>query len=135
MYDSQQIVFFDGVCNLCESSVQFLIKHNKKKNLLFASLQGHAGQEMLHHFGLPQSGFNSFIFLENGKLYKQSTGALRAAKNLSGLWPMVYYFFILIPPFIRNSVYDFVAKNRFKWFGEKNACWMPTPELKQRFLN
>jgi predicted DCC family thiol-disulfide oxidoreductase YuxK len=129
-----QIVYFDGVCNLCEGTVQFLLRRNKKKNLLFASLQSNAGQKMLSQFGLPLNNFNSFVFVENGKLYQRSTGALRVTKYLSGMWPMLYAF-IIIPSFIRSAVYDYIARNRYKWYGQKNECWVPTPELKQRFLD
>jgi predicted DCC family thiol-disulfide oxidoreductase YuxK len=135
MYDDSQIVFFDGVCNLCEGTVQFLLKRNKKKNLMFASLQSNSGQQMLNHFNLPLNNFNSFVFVENGKLYQRSTGALRVTRYLGGLWPLLYYMFIIVPPFIRNAVYNLVARNRYKWFGEKNECWLPTPDLKKRFLD
>lgn len=135
MYEQQQVIFFDGVCNLCEGTVQFLLKKNKKKNLLFASLQGKSGQQMLAQYGLSQNDFNSFVFIENGKLYQRSTGALRVAKYLPGLWPLMFYIFILVPPLIRDGVYNYVAKHRFAWYGKKNACWLPTPELKQRFLD
>jgi predicted DCC family thiol-disulfide oxidoreductase YuxK len=133
-FSNKQIVYFDGVCNLCEGTVQFLLKRNKKKNLLFASLQSQSGQEMLAHFGLPQNNFNSFVFVENGKLHLRSTGALRVTRYLRNGWPLLYGF-IIVPPFIRNGVYNWVAKNRYKWYGEKNECWVPTPELKQRFLD
>jgi predicted DCC family thiol-disulfide oxidoreductase YuxK len=133
LYGESQIIFFDGVCNLCEGTVQFLLKRNKKKNLLFASLQSNSGQQMLKHFNLPLNNFNSFVFIENGKLYQRSAGALRVTKYLSGLWPLLYAF-LIVPPFIRNAVYDFVARNRYKWYGQKNECWLPTPELQKRFL-
>jgi predicted DCC family thiol-disulfide oxidoreductase YuxK len=133
LYGESQIIFFDGVCNLCEGTVQFLLKRNKKKNLLFASLQSNSGQQMLKHFNLPLNNFNSFVFIENGKLYQRSAGALRVTKYLSGLWPLLYAF-LIVPPFIRNAVYDFVARNRYKWYGQKNECWLPTLELKKRFL-
>jgi predicted DCC family thiol-disulfide oxidoreductase YuxK len=134
MNEQLQIVYFDGVCNLCEGTVQFLLKKNKKKNLLFASLQSDPGQKMLRQFELPLNNFNSFVFVENGKLYQRSTGALRVTRHLQGLWPMLYAF-IIVPPFIRNAVYDYVARNRYKWYGKKNECWLPTPEIKKRFLD
>lgn len=127
------VVLFDGVCNLCSSTVQFIIKHDKKKQFRFASLQSNFGQEVMKHFGLPVNELNSFILLEQGKIYTKSTGALRLTKKLDGLLPLLYAF-IIVPPFIRNAVYSFVAKNRYKWFGKKEACWLPTPELRKRFL-
>ena len=128
------IVLFDGVCNLCSSSVQFIIKNDKKKQFRFASLQSEFGQKVMEQFGLPTNELNSFILLENGKIYTKSTGALRVAKRLNGLWVLLYGF-IIVPPFIRNAVYSFVANNRYKWFGKKEACWLPTPELRKLFLD
>jgi predicted DCC family thiol-disulfide oxidoreductase YuxK len=132
-YSDKQIVFFDGVCNLCTGAVQFVLKRNKKKNILFASLQSNAGQQLLAQYNLPMENFSSFLFLENGKLYKQSTGALRMLTHLYWPWPILYGF-IIVPPFIRNGVYNWIASNRYKWFGKQEACWLPTPELKARFL-
>lgn len=128
------VILFDGVCNLCSSSVRFVIKHDPKKQFRFASLQSAFGQKVLQNFGLPANELNSFILLEEGKIYKKSTGALRLTKKLNGLWPMLYAF-IIVPPFIRNAVYSFVAKNRYRWFGKKEACWLPTPELRKLFLD
>jgi predicted DCC family thiol-disulfide oxidoreductase YuxK len=133
-YNNKQIVYFDGVCNLCQGTVQFLLKRNRKKNLLFASLQSQAGQEMLTHFGLPMENFTSFVFVENGTIHTRSTGALRVCRYLRRGWPLLYGF-IIVPPFIRNGVYNWVAKNRYRWFGKKEICWVPTPDLKQRFLD
>ena len=128
------IVLFDGVCNLCSSSVQFIIKNDKKKQFRFASLQSEFGQKVMEQFGLPTNELNSFILLENEKIYTKSAGALRVAKRLNGLWVLLYGF-IIVPPFIRNAVYSFVANNRYKWFGKKEACWLPTPELRKLFLD
>lgn len=128
------IVLFDGVCNLCNSSVQFIIKHDKKNRFLFGSLQGKTGQHYLQQFNLPPDSFNSFMLLEDDKLYTQSTGALRMLKHLGGAWSLLYVF-IIVPPFIRNWVYNLVAKNRYKWFGKQEACWLPSPELKSKFLD
>ena len=127
------VILFDGVCNLCSSSVQFVIKHDPKKQFRFASLQSDFGQSVLKKFNLPANQLNSFILLENDKIYTRSGGALRVTKKLNGLWPALYAF-IIVPPFIRNAVYNFIAKNRYKWFGKKEACWLPTPELRKLFL-
>lgn len=123
---------FDGVCNLCSTSVQFIIKHDKKRQFRFASLQSPFGQAVLQHFNLPLNELNSFILLENDKIYTKSTGALKAAKKLDGLYSWMYVF-IIVPRFIRNAVYDFVARNRYKWMGKKDACWLPTPALRELF--
>jgi predicted DCC family thiol-disulfide oxidoreductase YuxK len=132
-FDDKQIIFFDGVCNLCTGMVQFVLRRDKRKQLLFASLQSPSGQAMLQHFGLPQNNFNSFIFVKNGKLFQKSSGALHICRLLSGAWP-IGYGFIIVPRFIRDWVYDRVAQNRYRWFGQQKECWLPTPELQARFL-
>lgn len=127
------VVLFDGVCNLCNASVQFLIRQDKHERLRFASLQSEFGQETLKKFHLPEKDFNSFIFLENEKIYLRSAAALRIAAYLGGFW-RVFQLFWLVPPFIRNAMYDLIAKNRYKWFSKKTECMLPSPELKRRFL-
>lgn len=127
------IVLFDGVCNLCCSSVQFIIKHDPKHLFRFASLQGEFGQQVLEQYHLPAAAFSSFILLEKGIFYTKSSGALRVTKKLNGLWPGLYAFSI-IPLFIRNAVYNWVAKNRYQWFGKKETCPIPTTELSKFFL-
>lgn len=127
------IILFDGVCNLCNRSVQFILKRDKKGYFHFTSLQSEAGQELLAENELPQADFNSFVLIENGKVYQKSTAALRVCRKLSGGWPLLYGF-IIVPPFIRNAVYSWIARNRYKWFGKKEACMLPKPEWKERFL-
>ncbi len=128
----QPVILFDGLCNLCSGTVQFIIRHDKKRRYRFASLQSPFGQAVLQQFGLPTTELNSFILLENGRIFTKSTGALRVTRKLGGLYKLLYAF-IIIPPFLRNAVYSFVAKNRFKWLGKKDACWLPTPELRRLF--
>lgn len=130
----QLVIFFDGVCNLCTGSVQFIIKHDPKQYFRFASLQSELGQQFLQQNGLSADTFDSFIVWENGKYYTESTAALRVARKLSGLWPGLYVF-ILLPAFIRNSVYRLIARNRYRWFGKKETCWVPTAELNSLFLS
>jgi len=101
---------------------------------MFASLQSEVGRKILEQYNFPLDELNSFILIENNKAYTRSTGALRVAKKLNGLWPLLYGF-IIIPKFIRDSIYNWVAGNRYKWFGKKDACMIPTPELKARFLS
>ncbi len=136
MYDLKHIthpvILFDGVCNLCSSSVQFVIKHDKRRQFRFASLQSPFGQAVLQQFGLPATTFNSFILLENNQVYTRSTGGLKAAKKLDGIYSWLYAF-IVVPPFIRNGVYNFIAGNRYRWMGKKDACWLPTPALRELF--
>ena len=131
---AQPIVLFDGVCNLCNSAVRFIIRHDKKKQFLFSSLQSESGQKLLAQYNLPADELNSFIFIDNNKAYTRSTGALRVLKKLKGIWP-IFYGFIIIPKILRDSIYKQVAKNRYKWFGRKDECMIPTPELKARFLS
>jgi len=128
------IVLFDGVCNLCNSSVQFIIKRDKKKQFLFAPLQGKKGQEIFSKYSLPAGELNSFILAEGDNIYIKSTGALRMLKKLGSPWSLLYAF-IIVPPFIRDGIYSWVAKNRYKWFGKKDSCMIPTPDLKERFLD
>ncbi|MES2328612.1 MAG: thiol-disulfide oxidoreductase DCC family protein [Bacteroidota bacterium] len=128
------VIFFDGVCNLCAGSVQFVIRHDPKHRFHFASLQSETGQQLLREYNLPTAEFGSFILFEKGKIYTRSSAALTVAKKLSGAWPALYAFMI-VPGFIRNGVYNWVARNRYKWFGKKEECWIPTPELKELFIN
>ena len=128
------IIFFDSVCNLCTGSVQFIIKHDPTHHFRFASLQSEIGQQVLQQYNLPIAEFGSFILLEKGKVYTKSSAALRVTKKLNSLWPGLYVF-IIVPSFIRNTVYNLVAKNRFKWFGKKDTCWIPTADLNNLFLD
>ena len=128
------VVLFDGVCNLCNSAVQFIIRHDKKNIFMFTSLQSDAGQKLLHQYNFPLDELKSFIFIENNKAYTRSTGALRVVRKLKGAWPLLYGCMI-VPKFIRDGVYNWVGNNRYKWFGKQESCMIPTPELKARFLN
>ena len=128
------IILFDGICNLCNNAVQFVLKHDKKKLFRFASLQSDFGKSILIKYGLPTDNFNSFVLILNGKAYTKSTAALSVAKMLSGPIKLLYGF-IVIPAFIRNGVYNVIANNRYKWFGKKESCMLPSPDVAARFLN
>lgn len=130
----EPIILFDGVCNLCNGSVQYVLKHDKKKLFRFASLQSDSGQQLLKKYKLPYNNFNSFVLLQNEKAYLKSTAALMVAKQLRG-FTQILYAFIIVPTFIRDAVYNLISKNRYKWFGKKDSCMVPTTELKSRFLN
>ena len=132
--ESKKIVLFDGVCNLCSNSVQFILKRDKKNQFLFGSLQGNYGQQMLGQYQLPATEFNSFMLIEGDKLYTRSSGALRMLKHLGGAWSLLYAF-IIVPKFIRDGIYNWIARNRYKWFGKKEECWLPRPEWKAKFLD
>ncbi len=131
--DTKKIIYFDGVCNLCNASVQFVLKRNTKKNILFTSLQSDAGKAMLLQNNLENKNFSSFVFIDNEKIYLRSSAALQVAKYLRGAW-LLLYIFIIVPKFIRDAVYNLIAKNRYKWFGKKEECWIPTKEIMDRFL-
>ena len=131
--NDKPVILFDGVCNLCTGSVQFILKRDKEKKFLFASLQSGYGQDLLKQFDLPTNTFNSFILYQDGKILTRSTAALKMVQQLKG-WKWVKICWI-VPGFIRDAVYNLIAKNRYKWFGKKNECWLPTPELKARFLD
>lgn len=126
------IVFFDGVCNLCTQSVQFIIERDKKNIFRFSSLQSEFAK---HTLKLPNLGEipQSLILLKENKTYTKSTAALLIAKELKGAWPLLTVL-LLVPPIIRNLVYDWIAKNRYTWFGRSEQCMVPTPSLQQRFI-
>ena len=128
------VIFFDGVCNLCNASVQFIIRHDKKRIFRFASLQSAVGQYLLKENNLAEKHFDSFILYENQNIYTRSTGALKCANYLSPPWSWLYIF-IWVPRFIRDGIYSWISKNRYRWFGKKEACWLPSPELKNLFLD
>jgi predicted DCC family thiol-disulfide oxidoreductase YuxK len=128
------IILFDGVCNLCNKSVQRVLKNDTKNLFKFAALQSNVGQELLKKFNLPTESFGSFVLLQNDKVYLKSTAALTVAKQLSGPIKLLYAF-IIVPLFIRDFVYNIIAKNRYKWFGRQATCMVPTAEIKAKFLN
>ncbi len=131
--DNQPIVLFDGVCNLCNGSVQWLIAHDPLSKLRFASLQSDFGQNILKKNNLHTVDFNSFILVEGEKIWFKSDAALRVVGHLGGAWAWLRILQI-VPTFIRNFFYDIIAKNRYRWFGKQESCWLPTPELRARFL-
>ncbi len=128
------VILFDGVCNFCNSAVNFTLKRNAKANIRFAPMQSEAGQKLLQQYNLPADDMQSFIFIEDGVVYKQSTAALKVCRHLRGLWPLCYGL-IIVPKFIRDGIYNWIARNRYKWFGVQQACMIPTPEVSARFLN
>jgi len=133
--NDKSLILFDGVCNLCNTSVQFVIKHDTKNKYLFAPLQSNIGQAIIRKYNLDTSKTDSILLYSNTKgLKAKSTAALIIAANL-GFPTNMLGVFLIVPTFIRNWVYDFVAKNRYKWYGKKEACMIPTPELKAKFLD
>ena len=133
--ENKKIILFDGVCNLCDSSVQFIIKNDKNDVFRFVAIQSELGQQIINYLGIDTSKTDSIILYEPGiAYYFKAEAALRIAKELRS-WHSILYIFIHIPNFIKNGVYDFIAKNRYKWYGKKEACMIPTPELKAKFLD
>lgn len=128
----EKIILFDGVCNLCDKSVQWVLKRDKNDVFLFAPMQGKTAeglkiQHKLFHM-------QSVVLIENEKVYTESTAVLRILKHLRGVWKLLYVF-ILLPKPLRDSIYRFIAKRRYQWFGKKESCLVPTPQLKNRFLD
>jgi predicted DCC family thiol-disulfide oxidoreductase YuxK len=113
--------------------VQFIIGHDPKAIFRFTSLQSDSGQALLRKFNLPADQLYSVMLITHNQAYDRSRAALEIARRLSGLWPLMYTF-IIVPPFIRNFIYDWISKNRYRWFGVRQECMMPTPEMKARFL-
>ena len=131
----KKIILFDGVCNLCNNAVNFIIEHDKKDVFRFASLQSQIGQKLTSERGIDPDELDSIVLIEPGvAYYKKSTAALEISKELSGGYSMLQYFSFL-PEGLRDGVYDLIANNRYKWFGKKDSCMIPTPELKAKFLD
>lgn len=131
---NKKIILFDGVCNLCNSAVQFVIKHDKKDTFRFVALQSELGQEILAYIGIDAKNIDSIVLYEPGiAYYYKSDAALQIARSLDGLFSFVTVFKI-IPTGIRNYLYDYIARNRYGWYGKKESCMIPSPELKIKFL-
>jgi len=127
------IVIFDGVCNLCARSVQFILRHEARPQFMFSPLQSAAGVRLLSTHGFPASNVESFVLVSDGKVYTRSTAALRIARHFKGAWQLLRVLW-LIPRPLRDLAYDFVARNRYSWFGKADSCMVPTPELSARFI-
>jgi predicted DCC family thiol-disulfide oxidoreductase YuxK len=131
--NSKGVVLFDGVCNFCNSSVNFIIRYDKKDYFRFTPLQSEIGMKISEKYNLDSGNLKSVILVDKGKIYTKTTAALRIAKQLSGAWPALYVF-IIVPAPIRDVVYNIIAKYRYKWWGERDACMIPTPEIRKKFL-
>jgi predicted DCC family thiol-disulfide oxidoreductase YuxK len=127
------IILFDGVCNLCNGLVRFVIRRDPNGRFHFASLQSDAGRALLAAHGLTDHGLDSMALVENGRAHVRSDAALRVVRGLSGLWP-VFGVALILPRFIRDAVYEFIAKRRYRWFGKRDQCMVPTPEQAARFV-
>jgi predicted DCC family thiol-disulfide oxidoreductase YuxK len=133
VHPGKPVILFDGVCNYCNSMVQFIIRQDKQQKFLFAPLQSDAGRQLLQAYQLPEKDFNSFVLIDKNKSYLRSSASLQVFKNLPWYWKWTQVFWI-VPLFIRDGIYNFIARNRYKWFGKKETCMIPSPEVKMRFL-
>lgn len=131
----KKLILFDGVCNLCNTSIQYVIKHDKKDKFRFAALQSDIGVQIIQKFNIDTKKTDSILLysIESG-LKSKSSAALHVAKHLGFPNNLMTVFFI-VPNFIRNKVYDYIAKNRYKWYGKKESCMIPTKELRAKFLD
>lgn len=127
-----QIVLFDGVCNLCNGAVQFIIKHDSKKRFTFASLQSASAKQLLTERALVPA-LETMVFINGNQAYEKSDAALEIARQLDGAWRLLYVLKI-VPRFLRDAVYTLVANNRYRLFGKRDSCWLPTPEFQSRFI-
>lgn len=128
------ILFFDGMCNLCNGAVQFIVKHDRQQRFLFASLQSPPGKQAILKTGLHFSDTSgSLILFYKGRYYTRSAAALHTARLLGGVWQLLYAG-IILPRALRDAVYKFVASRRYRWFGRRSECMIPSPALKARFV-
>ena len=133
MSNDDNVILFDGECNLCDSTVQFIIKRDSAETFKFASLQSNVGQQLVSKYRIP-GNLDSVFLLQKASYYAKSTAALRICRSLRGAWKLMYVF-VVIPVPLRDMVYDFVARNRYRWFGKKNQCLVGVPGLSHRFLS
>ncbi|MBZ9631762.1 thiol-disulfide oxidoreductase DCC family protein [Salegentibacter sp. LM13S] len=131
----KKIVLFDGVCNLCNNAVTFIIEHDKKDVFRFASLQSEIGKKLVEERGMDPEELDSIVLIDPGvAYYRKSTAALEISRELSGGYSLLKNF-SFIPEGLRDGIYNFVANNRYKWYGKKESCMIPTPKLKSKFLD
>ena len=133
-FKRRKIILFDGICNLCNGSVIFILKREKDPGFQFASIQSEAGQELLEWCGLPSNYDQAVVYIENGKIYLGSTAALKIGRNLFFPWSLLSYAGFVVPKFIRDWAYNQIAQHRYQWFGKKDVCMVPTKSLRARFL-
>ena len=132
----KKLILFDGVCNLCNGAVLYVIKRDKKDVFRFASLQSDLAHQFIKERGIDTNTTDSIILIEPGvAYYTRSTAALEIAKEFGGIWNLLRPFHYILPVRLRDAIYDFVARNRYRWFGKKDSCMIPTPELRARFVD
>lgn len=129
-----RIILFDGVCNLCSHSVQFILRFNRDESIRFASVQSELGAVILKHYDMPTGSYDTMLYIENGQLYTKSAAAIRIAKQLRFPWSLLQGL-VVIPPMIRDWLYDRIARNRYRLFGKKEQCYLPDEKTLKRFLD
>lgn len=129
------IILFDGVCNLCQRSVQFVIRNDRAARYRFASLQSSAAARVLGERDNRHDSLSSVLLIDEGSVYRKSRAALRILRGLDAPWPLLYYLFFWVPALIADPVYDFIGNRRYRWFGRKRSCWVPDPNIRRRFLD
>lgn len=132
-FNEQDIILFDGVCNLCNGAVDFVIKRDNKIRFKFGALQSKAVKKLLKNYEIEHDYLDSIIMIRRNEIFYKSTAALKITKHLKGFWPLLYPL-IIVPAFIRDRIYDFIARNRYKWFGRQESCRLSTQEEASRFL-
>jgi len=130
----RRIILFDGICNLCNGSVTFILEREKSPAFQFASIQSEAGKELLDWCGLPSNYSQAVVYIENGKVCLGSTAALKIGQKLTFPWSVLSSAGFVVPKFIRDWVYNQIAQHRYQWFGKKDVCMVPTESLRARFL-
>jgi predicted DCC family thiol-disulfide oxidoreductase YuxK len=126
-------LLFDGVCNLCNHSVQWVLLRDDTAIFRFAALQSDTGQQLLRQFGLSPEQFNTVVLVDGERIFLRSDAVLEIARRLGGGWQLLYVFKI-VPRFLRDAIYNWVAQNRYRWFGRQESCMLPRPEWKGRFV-
>lgn len=133
LLENKSVVLIDGVCHLCQGLVRFIVPRDPAGHFLFAPLQSETGTRLLRDGGLEPGKLDTVVLIQNGQYYTESAAALRIARGLRSPWPLAYAFF-LIPRPLRDALYRYVARNRYRWFGRDEQCLIPTPEIRRRFL-
>jgi len=133
MADSTPIILFDGVCNFCNASINWIIRHDKRARFLFAPLQSPAGERLQREHGLDPTALDTMLLIEGGRVYLRSTSALRILRGLTFPYPLLYAF-VIVPHHVRDFFYTAFANRRYRWFGKKDECTVPSPEVRERFL-
>jgi predicted DCC family thiol-disulfide oxidoreductase YuxK len=131
--ESENILLFDGICNLCNGAVRFIIKRDTARKFKFAALQSEAGRQWLEKFRLTEESTDSFVLIQGDHYYLRSSAALRVLKEIGGGWKF-FYVFMIIPKPLRDFFYNLIARSRYRIFGKQETCMVPTPDLQERFL-